>query len=150
MSAHSLQDLADQLGDAMGVVAPTLAAQANGGLAFSLVVRGVLFSVTHDELSHGDDAVIHVFFGNLPPAAEFEAMEALLSTNLQMRAPRAPAFGLDCQRREVVLRYPYSLSTASGHGLQYGFQVIADTVLRWRSDHFVDVPQAIPDRAQLA
>ncbi len=150
MPAHSLQDLADQLCAVTGANVPSLEAGADGLLAFSIKVRGVDVTVTHDPVEHGDEAAVYIFFGTLPTDREGLAAEALLRANLQMRSPRAPSFGLDEQRREVVLKYAYPLSSASGHGLCGGLEAIAETALRWRENHFIDVVEAMAEFGQFA
>jgi hypothetical protein len=150
MPAHSLQDLAGQLGAFIGAAAPALVAAPDGSVAFAIEVDGVDVTVSHDEVADGDEAVVYVAFGNLPALTGDESAKVLLRMNLEMRHPRAPCFCLDMEQGEVVLKYAYSLPAASGQALWEGLRVIAEMAMRWRDGRFEELPDQLTSCADFA
>jgi hypothetical protein len=143
MPAHSLQDLANQYCALVGAGATSLTAGPDGLVAFSTRFSGFDVTLTHDPRGGEGDAMVYIFFGELPHDRETEALMGLLSANLQMREPRAPCFALDAKKRLVVLKYAYALAIASGEGLLRGLQMVTQEAARWQQNLFAEQPLSL-------
>ncbi len=144
MSTLSIHTLAEEFCAIAGTAAVNVRADENGVLAFSVSMRGVQATITHDAIDHPFDLMVHVIFGQVPPHSELPALRELLQMNLRMQSPGSPAFGFNAQTGDVVLRYPYPLAHASGQHLWTGLQAVTGWALQWRQDPFFEPPQGPP------
>ena len=117
-----------------GVQYPNPQSDANGVMAFHLVLDDVIVNLLHHEFEGNDDAFVLVVFGMAPERDECEVLRTLAEMNFVLMSGDAPVMGCNPETGEVVLRKALSLSLVDASSAFEAIRQLVVLALEWRAN----------------
>ena len=139
MTIASFEDLCAGFCEIAKVPAPPLQADAQGLIAFHVILRDVTVNLVHCPERCADHAFILFEFGPMGQdgADRCEALQALLDANFLPLQVHPPVFSRNPATGDALLQYVYPFFEATPTGLLELIDDGVEMALRWRQSRSV-------------
>jgi hypothetical protein len=136
MAVSSFEEMCAGFCELIAVSPPVLRADANGLVAFHVVLRNATVILAHRPATSKDHFFVLFELGPISGQAESAAteMQALLEANFVLLQVNAPVFSRNPATGDAVLQYVFPLFDTTVTGLYELIDKEIDRLFRWREN----------------
>jgi hypothetical protein len=134
MAVGSFEDLCAGFCEIVHVTPPALRVDAQGLLAFHVVLRGATVNLVHCPQTSPDHVFVVFELGPIGQEgpASFADLQTLLEANFKLLRVHPPVFSRNPATGDAVLQYVFPLFDATPHGLYELIDEGVNWVSQWR------------------